>query len=152
MAHVIERHLDVLEEAAAALPGDVIARRDTIEELIDVSLEAMRTLQRRVSRWKDAVAAGRARADVQDSREFWDLYARHHRLLESLAPAIEEVQTAGFILPNADEFEQARIDAGLVVSVPLEEALAAEKNYQRGAGRTLAEVRDGLRGRAQSGG
>ena len=150
MSSVLQQQLDAYGRSAERLQSAeheaAMLCRD-VEEHVAVGVALLKTLQDSVGRWQGRVRAGQQPFDLADARRYWEGYRTLNDQFRRLYDLARRIGELGYAVEGRVSLEEAMVETGLVVSVPIEKATAAEEAFGAGRGKPLAEVRDELRRR-----
>jgi hypothetical protein len=136
----------LFDQLLMQLHRDAMSARD-VEDLLRFLRIFHYTMLDQMTEEQAAATAGK-RAYTPDDALAWE--ARFKELLtafEAADGAIARAEGAGFTIDGVAAFREAHLDLRGMLSVPIERLQQAAESVRQGRGRSLAEVRDGIRRR-----
>lgn len=114
-----------------------------LESALDFALSLYRYIRQLDAHWSELARVDHSRLNSPEANRIGELYRKWLEPCESFMQAITAQERAGFQLRQADEFRAAYANATMLTTLSPERLRGSTQ--RNGCGKTLAEVRDGLR-------
>jgi hypothetical protein len=151
MTRVLDRQIEVYNEAEG--PGQLGPgpRRRSVESAIDVGVLLFDAAKNEVRRWQQDVLNWDDPRVLEQSRAYDRLYRVLHDTLGRLATEVTSLEAVGEVPENAERLRTALHELDGIVCFDLERVIQADRARREGRpARTTAEVRDEFRRRMGS--
>ena len=153
MPGVIDRQIESLHTSAAEA---VTAARDgdpgpaswrEVDDLPSVAVALYERTRDGVRTWEESVSGWESTAWVEQARSFEARYRKLQAAFARIARVLADSEAGGCLPETTKRFRRAKLNLDLLCQLSVDRMLKSDESLRQGRGRTMAEVRDGLRRR-----